>query len=373
MDRPDRHSPLVERIYPAQIPDFVESAMDRLYGSLYASLPQLRLSTLEGVNTYAAWREGQLQALLLYTVAGRMLRVVNEGMQLEAETVMRFAALMFARHPEVARVHFRAIQPKTRPQSSLAASFALTEDMVIDLPSSEAAYMAALGKATRKTLRQGMARAGALVHDVYSGADITPALVEQIIDFNRARMLRKQRESALDDEAADRLRALLRARGIAGAVRLHGRLCAGTLACRFGEDIYSLVNAHDPAFDTLGMGNISRHLMITAAIRSGVRRFHLLGGHLASKQSALAQRIPLEDLLIYRHRGAQLRDAPQLARLQLASLLQAWRSALEDQQRERQAGTPLRTALWAARRLRAGWRSGRQWLRQPLRSPVQSD
>lgn len=364
---------VVERIYPDKIPGFAEQAMERLYGSLYACLPQLRLSTLDGVHTYAAWHDGSLRALFLYRLRGPVLRVVNEGMAIEPATASRFAQRMFEQYPEVRRVHFRAVQLPPQPWPTLAARFTLTEDMVISLPPTQEAYVAALGKATRKSLRLGMARARGLSHRLVAGSAIEPALVEAIVGFNRARMQKKQRESALNGAAVTGLMALMHARGLAGFVMLDGRLCAGTLACRLGDDVYSLVNAHDPAFDALGMGRISRHLLILAAIRHGVRRFHLLGGHLAGKQAALAQRVPLEDLLLYRSRLAFLRDTPALSDLALAAMTHVLRSALEDQQLARKASPSTRLFLAVLRRLQRGLRTGRQWLRLPARVPAQPD
>lgn len=347
-----KDSPVITRIYPDQIPDFAEPALDALYGSLYSSLPQLRLSSLDRVHTYAAWQSGRLHALFLYARHGREIRVVNEGMHVDDQAAAHFARAMFERHPDIERVHFHAVRCGRPPAQMPTARFTLTEDMVIDLPGSEDAYVASLGKSTRKSLRQNMSRAEGLGHRVIPGAEVDAAVVRTIIGFNRARMAIKRRTSVLDETAGRKLLALLRARGMVGMVTLDGKLCAGTLACRFGDDMYSLVNAHDPRHDALRMGAISRHLMILAAIRSGVRRFHLLGGNLVSKQLALAQRVPLDDLLIYRSELARLRHGKSIARLQLAAWEHQLRSAMEDQELARRAGWAMRAALGVARWLK---------------------
>ena len=267
-----------------QIPEFAGPALDALYGSLYASLPQLSLGELQGVSTYADRTAEGLCALFLYTRRGRTARVLNEGMQLSAGTIERFAGLLFERFADLARVDFHAVQCNDPQiafqafQACLTCRFTLDEDIVIDLPASEAAYLADLGKSTRKTLRQNLTRAAGLTHAVLPGAAVDAALVDQIIGFNHARLAARQRRSALDATAARQLHTLVSANGMAGIVRMHGQLCAGTLASRVGDDVYSLVNAHDPAFDSLGMGNLSRHLMIVAAIRSGARRFQASPG-----------------------------------------------------------------------------------------------
>ncbi len=339
-----------------QIPEFTGPALDALYGSLYASLPQLSLGELRDVSTYADRTSEGLRALFLYTCRRRAARVLNEGMQLSASTIERFARRLFERFADLARVDFHAVQcndPQIAFHACQTCRFTLDEDIVIDLPATEAAYLADLGKSTRKTLRQNLARAAGLTHAVLPGAAVDAALVDQIIGFNHARLAARRRRSALDATAARQLHALVSANGMAGIVHMQGQLCAGTLASRVGDDVYSLVNAHDPAFDSLGMGNLSRHLMIIAAIRSGARRFHLLGGNFSSKRACGAKRRTLQHLVVYRNRWRMLIDLPHLATL-------SWREQrywlgvlLDDGSTELRGSTSLKAVATLARWLRA--------------------
>ncbi|MFM7226889.1 MAG: GNAT family N-acetyltransferase, partial [Betaproteobacteria bacterium] len=114
-----------------------------------------------------------------------------------------------------------------------------------------------------------------------------------------------------------------------GTIELNGKLCAGSLVCRFGDDIFSLLNAHDPEMNKLGLGKLSRHLMILEAIRSGARRFHLLGGYFNSKRPFGARRIPLYALLVYRRRFGMVKDAGTLLKLLLKSLDYQLRTLIE--------------------------------------------
>lgn len=302
------------------IPAFAGATLEALYGSLYSSLPQLSLGNLDKVSTYFAGTDEEPQALFLYKRDGRRVRVVNEGMPLAAADATRFASLLFQRFRDTDRVAFHAVELLDQPAGATALRFTLNEDIVIDLPGSEAAYLASLGKSTRKSLRQSLARTPGLTHRVLPGPAVDARLVDELVGFNHARLAAKQRTSALDRVAARQLLMLIRACGMAGVAYLDGRLCGGTLACRFGDDVYSLVNAHDPAFDHLGMGNLGRHLMIGAAIEAGARRFHLLGGNFSSKRYCGARRQSLQTLLVYRSRWRMLTDLPQLAVLALREL-----------------------------------------------------
>lgn len=301
-------------LHEGQVPATAAAQMECLYGSLYASLPQLQLSGLAGAGTYIAGHPALPSAIFLYRHDGRALRVINEGMHISASDAERFASRMFRRLPALRSVHWHAIRmddahwPEA-PPSLPVSRFDCSEDIVLDLPANEADYLHALGKATRKSLRQRLARAKGLCHSVLVGpASAHPALIASIIAFNHARLANKARLSALGASSARKLQWLMRERGLAGLVHIDGKLCGGTLACRIADDVYSLVNAHDPAHDKLGLGNMCRHLMILHAIRTGAQRFHLLGGNYASKRACLAQRITLQHVVLHRDRWQRLLD-----------------------------------------------------------------
>ncbi|MEO0317069.1 MAG: hypothetical protein RL404_746 [Pseudomonadota bacterium] len=296
-------------LHEGHVPAGAAAQMESLYGSLYASLPQLQLSGLAGAGTYIERQGSVPSAIFLYRRDGDALRVINEGMRIDAGDAERFALRMFARLPALRSVHWHAIRIEGLPRALPVSRFDCSEDIVLELPATAAAYLKALGKATRKSLRQRLARAEGLSHRVLTGpASADRFLIDRIVAFNHARLARKSRRSALDASAASKLQLLMRARGMAGLAHIDGRLRGGTLACRIADDVYSLVNAHDPDYDALGLGNLCRHLMILSAIRAGARRFHLLGGNYASKRACLAERITLQHVVLHRDRWQRLLD-----------------------------------------------------------------
>jgi hypothetical protein len=138
---------------------------------------------------------------------------------------------------------------------------------------------------------------------------------------------------------------LLRTRGWVGIIRTDERICAGTLGCRFGDDVYSLVNAHDPLYDDYGMGNLSRHLLINASIRAGARRVHLLGGQFSTKRHALGYRQTLCEVRLYRSRLGMLRDTFSLLRLTRDAAVYRLRTRLEEARMQPQHGPITRIVL----------------------------
>lgn len=344
--------------YPGQIPRFAERAIETLYGSLYSSLPHLRLQgALDTAHTYAAWRDGELVTLLLFRQQGGKIVVLNEGMRLANEDIAAFANYVFGKLRNATSIHFHAVIVENVHHDYPSLLLPCTEDIIIALPKTEEDYLASLGKSTRKNIRQSLARVQRSLpvfsHEVKPGNAVTEEVMRDIIGFNHARMASKQRTSALNTEACDKLISLISKRGMVGMASVNGRLCGGTLACRIGDDLYSLVNAHEPAYDTFSLGSVCRHLMITESIKMQAQRFHLLGGQFETKKMVLGKRQQLEHLALYRSRAQQILHAGEIAQLVWRSATYQAQTWLEQQASVRDKTLLSKTAAFAFTALRS--------------------
>ena len=324
-----------KQFYDQHIPSFVEAALDERYGSLYSSMPQLGLFSMQGVSTYTEWSGLSVRELFLYRCDRGRITVINQGMRIDGAAVQRFADAVFAHEKGSYRLHFQSVQPTDLHRLQRRVCMPISEDIVITLPNNEASYLASLGRSLRQSLRSRLTRTKGLTHQLVPGHALHAELLEHIIGFNHARMSSKQRESAIDQAESARLLRMAQARGMLGAIHIEGRLCAGSLVCRFGNDVFSLLNAHDPAMNHLGLGKLSRHLMILEAIRTGAQRFHLLGGYFSSKRPFGAQRIPLYELIVYRNRFRIIMDSFALTRLMIRSMNYRLRTLIDDRKHER--------------------------------------
>jgi hypothetical protein len=351
-------------IYPNYIPDFVTQALDTLYGNLHASLATLKLHSLGDASTYVKWRSPELQpeSIFLFRKAGQTIRVINEGMRLSREAIDDFCEYMFSHENDITQIDFHAVTPPQEQLSRPHLSWPCTEDIVVTLPTTELAYVNQLGKSTRKSIKKSLTRAQRLLpnfsHSVYAGSCVNEDLIREVVRFNHSRMAVKEKSSALNGQATNELVTLMRTHGMVGLVASDQGLAAGTLACRFGDDIFSIITAHDPRYDPFGLGTLSRHLMILHCIQLGAKRFHLLGGNMSSKRSALGMREILNHLTIYRTPIDMLRHP--LATLQLAFnaakyQLHRW---LEDQSAQAERTTIARVI----NTLRLSARAIRRWL-----------
>jgi len=334
LSKPNRPEIYHPRFYDRHIPSFAEAALDQRYGSLFSSIPQLGLYSLQDISTYVEWKESIIQELFLYRRDKNHITVINQGMQVDGAAVQRFADAIFQHEPGTNRLCFHSVDLIKHHQLQKKIFLPISEDSVIDLPNTESDYLATLGRSLRQSMQSRLKRTQGLKHKTFPGSAVDTQLLERIIAFNHARMLAKQRYSAIDEAETKRLLTLAHARGVVGTIEINDKLCAGSLVCRFGDDIFSLLNAHDPSMNKLGLGKLSRHLMILEAIRSGARRFHLLGGYFNSKRPFGARRIPLCTLLVYRGRLGMVKDTASLLRLLLQSLDYRLRAFIEDHKSE---------------------------------------
>jgi hypothetical protein len=300
------------RIHENDIPVFVEAQLERLYGSIYSCLQQFRIydGSLAGVHTYVARDLRGIKDIFLFRVRNGRVKVLNEVIRLEGADVERFATLVFAHFNEAQLISFKAIHNNIERLPFVHQRHNCLEDIVLALPASEAAYHASLGKNTRRNLKRYGERLRAafpsFTFDVYEKGEASAADLRAIIQLNHARMEGKNKQSDIDYSEEDRLIALARECGLVGVCRIDGKVCAGAMSFRAGDNYFLNVLAHDPAFDEYWLGILCCYMTICECIARGGEEFHFLWGRYDYKFTLLAVTRDLERLVIYRSRSKML-------------------------------------------------------------------
>jgi len=296
------------RIYRNAIPSHAVADMERLYESVFSTVPFVDVyghgATL---HTYVARRRDHVTAALLFEIRGKRVAVRNEGLAIDAPEIECFCEHIFGSYPFVDMVSFNAIRTAPLRLSRPLQRFGCLEDIVVPLPDTPEQYTSALGRATRRNLRRYMNRLRrdhpGMRHEVFVGDAIPEEHIRTIFHFNRQRMAHKGKLSSLDDAEAERTIRLARLCGLASVITIDGRVCAGEICMRTGTHFFSHVGAHDPAWDEYRLGNLSCYLCIAECIRRGGREFHFLWGEYAYKYQLAGQRRELDHLTVYRSRG----------------------------------------------------------------------
>lgn len=290
------------------LPDFTGPTLERLYHSTFCSLPHLFLHGSIGPSTQG-WVErcgGEIIALLLFEIRRGCAYVINEVVDLDAGTLHRFSQTLFLHHPVITAVALHAVAVAALPSTVFSQCAAVSEDYVLNLPGSEAAYLASLKRQTQEKIRYYQARCRrkqpSMQFRITRGAYIDAGKVNAVIQFNRARMVNKGRPFAMDEGEQHRLLSLMQQCGLIAVIEIDSQVRAGLLCTQMGRDLYLHVIAHDPQYDDLNLGFLCCYMGIRSAIEQGCVRFHFLWGRSDYKPRFGGRPKPLLAIALYKSR-----------------------------------------------------------------------
>lgn len=324
--------------------EFAESELERLYGNIYASMKEWRVTGELGndVSAYVEIKGGVVTTLYLFRVRGREVRVLNEGIRVDNTEADRFAETIFAACPGIGVITFHAVRSTMRELRYPCHRYACLEDIVLKLPASADAYLAGMGSATRSYIKRYLNKARrslpSFQHDVTFGADIDVQELREVIAFNKLRMEGKGKEQGIDERELHRILALAKECGMLCVVRIDGKIRAGTINFRVGDNYFLEVIAHDPAYNEFRLGTLCCYLTICECIARNGREYHFLWGPQEYKFRLQGVQEELAHLTIYRSR----RHALLCAATVIQNLRREWSrkgKAWLRQAREGESGT----------------------------------
>ena len=324
----EQASGIVSEFHEQSVPDFAAQALDRLYGSLYASYSHFSLSDPAGPapHTWVGYRHGVVVGVLLFRLRFDQVLVLTEMFCLEQAVADAFSRAVFARFREVKTIHFNAISLSGPLTGWPLQHYAFSENYVIRLPQCVDQYLASIGKSTRKTLRSYGNRLRRhfpnFSWDVRAVAEMRAhelrSVIRQFHRFKRDSMAARGKHAEISRRETARLLILARHAGLIGIARIGDRICGGSLACRIGDNYVMLLSAADPALSSYRLGILCCFWSVCDCIRAGGRECHLLWGRYRYKTQLLGEPRSLLRLTIYRSR---LRMA--LSPLMVLSILMA--------------------------------------------------
>lgn len=308
----EQASSVLSEFHEQSVPEFAAQALDRLYGSLYASFSHFCLSDTARPlpHTWVGYRHGEVVGVLLFRLRFDRALVLTEMVCLEQSVADAFSRAVFARFREVKTIHFNAISLSDRLTGWPLQHYAFSENYVIPLPKSIDQYLASIGKSTRKTLRgygnrlqrdfpkfrwEVRAVGDMRAHELRS-------VIRQLHRFKRASMAARGKRADISRRETARLLILARHTGLIGLARIGDRVCGGSLACRIGDNYVMLLSAADPTLASYRLGILCCFWSVCDCIRAGGRECHLLWGRYHYKTQLLGEPRKLLRLTIYRSR-----------------------------------------------------------------------
>ncbi len=293
------------------VPPYVEAALQQLYANLFSTLAYRRaFGGTRGVSTFVVRSGRTILCLWLYERQGRVVRVLNEGIEVGEGAVRRFAHHLFASDARVRAIRFHAVQARLRHLALPYRVHNCLEDMVLTLPSSTAEYMTRLGKSTRSYINRYLNKLRrdhpSVCFALIEAHELEENLIRHIIALNRQRMASKGKVSINDTALAERITHLAMECGLLGVLTIDGRIVAGTINYQVRDNIFLDVIAHDPRYDAWRPGTLCCYLTICECIARGGNEYHFLWGQDEYKMRLLARRRDLDDVIVFRSRRHML-------------------------------------------------------------------
>lgn len=293
--------------YENEIPPFAGPGIDCLYGHLYSSPSYFETArAMAGASLYVAKAGDTPVAILPYKLDSNGVTVVSEYMTVDEAEIRRFAEHMFGRHASIKRITF----PKVRTQISWLGypchAMICSEDMVVQLPDTVKAYETAVGKNMRRNIKRYSnaltAAFPSFRYALYVERDISEQDLRDIIALSCLRMQSKNIAPRFNETEIRWIVDFAKTCGIAGVARIDGRVCAGAIGFRIGDNYFMHVIAHDPQYNDFSLGILCYYHTIREGIARGGKRFHLLQGRYGYKYRLLAERQDIVHLDVYRNR-----------------------------------------------------------------------
>jgi hypothetical protein len=290
------------------IPEWIEAALEKRYASLHSSLPFIRIyRSLENLCCYVTAPEGGLPEILLFLRRHRRIEVLNEMLQLSAEETARFIEFAFGQFPEADLVSFSAVDTSVDLLKYPVQRYHSKHTFVISLPDTPDAYLAAIGKTTRASIRQQ----SNTVHRVFPSFTYR-CLVKDQIDADTLRAIVKCSEHRINAGGArirhdiDRISALAKECGFVVVLLIDGRMCAGSINYQVGSAFFGDVTCYDPQYQKYGLGKLCTFRTVCESILRGGRQFYLGGGEFGFKERMLGKRVDMDQLQVYRSHARML-------------------------------------------------------------------
>lgn len=336
---------IVSEIHEFALPPHAKAAIDRLYGSMYASWRHLQLCGVDKPtpHTWIGYRHGEIVGVLLFRMRDAEALVLTEMFMLDPEIAEVFCRAVFSRFAYARQITFNAVSlPQPLRQLPLQ-SHVFSENYIIDLPASVDDYLNALGKSTRKTIRGYGNRLQrefpGFRWEVRSAAELRKdeqrRLVRQWQRFKQASMAARGKRAVVERRDTARLLQLASECGLFGIATVDGRVVGGSLACRFGDNYVMLLSAADPALEAYRLGMLCCFWSVCDCIRAEARQCHLLWGKYQYKSQLLGVPHALHRITIYRSRWQMVLSPATVLRMSCEKWRHGCRNRLIGLVRER--------------------------------------
>jgi hypothetical protein len=293
--------------YDKEVPSFIEAELPRLYGNIHSTIAHLKIygGMAEITNTYVARKHGSIVAIFLFRRDRRSVQVINEGMRIDDDELIRFASYVFSRWLTVDMISMHAVEAAIGRIAFPLQQYACTANIILPLPETVDEYLASLGKNMRRNLRRYMDKLKrsfpSFRYDVFEKDAVNEQHVRDIIYLNRARISDKKLAFGIDEEI-EQIVALVKRCGLVGVATIDGQVIGGAVGYLVGGNYFFKVIAHDPRYNEFSAGILCCYLTISECIVRGCKEYNFMWNEYEYKFALGAHSRSLHQLAVYRSR-----------------------------------------------------------------------
>lgn len=321
------------------VPPSLEAELVRLYHHINSSLCHYAVARrARDACAYVARRGEDPLAIFLFQHEDRSIVVFNEMMLVEPEEIERFAKYMFNRFPSVARLSFSKIGKDIGALSLPWQQYGNSEDIVVSLPATPAAYFSGLGSKMRYNIRHQMKAISAdfpgFSFETYENDAIAERHLSGLINLKKANMDEKRIKFCITPEETSWILERAKTNGLLVVALLDGKVCGGSLSFSLGDHYFAHVTGYDTRFAKYSLGMLCCYLAMIEKIQRGAKEAHLSWGRNPYKFKLLGVQRDMANLDIYRSRMTYYRHVDRVFRNALDDFVEAQKLVLlENEQR----------------------------------------
>jgi hypothetical protein len=129
---------------------------------------------------------------------------------------------------------------------------------------------------------------------------VTESDIRDVIALNKMRMSGKNKLVSIDEKKINQILTHVKENGLVCIARIDNQICAGAICFRTGKNYFMTVVAHDPTYDSYGLGKLCCKHLICECIDQDGKEFHFLWGRYEYKFSLAGVQRDLYEIVIYR-------------------------------------------------------------------------
>ena len=316
--------------YDAPVPIEIDERLSGLYHSAFCVKEFFVLfKESTGYQALAISSGGTLQHVICYSVKNCRISVLNELIEIEPHYLDYASAVLFREYPQARKIDFQRIKLDIRDVRSPLRIWSRSSDIVAQLPATIEAYDAKLGKSTKKTVKYHLNRLQRENPDfsfsVASSGEISPSLIERIIDLNKSRMESKQIRCGYDSARAKNVTEFAGRYGAVSSITINNQVVAGLICYDMGSHVFGETIAHDNAYNKSRIGQVVFYLTLRHFIEKGTRYYHMMEGDYDYKYSFLGVSHDQYSFSLYRSARHKFLDIPDLLAHRAGSMIKQLR------------------------------------------------